>query len=307
MYKEKLAIIIPTKDRIDKLFRLLEDIAQQAFKPDQIIVIDGGEEEARNVINKFPQLYINYYRKTPASLTVQRNIGIEKVDKDITLVAFFDDDIVLEDNCFENMMFFWENASDDVAGASFNNMNHSFKRPSFFEALFMAKAQKPGRIMRSGFQNLPCSLEQTTEVDWMIGCCMVFRKEILNHFKFDEWFDGYAHCEDVDFCYRVSRKFKLFTVAEAKIKHLAELEKPERSYNLGRMQIVNRIYFVKKHPALSVPFCYWACFGLWLNNFVKGFFKKSERHMLRAKGNVAGFKEVFGNNFEQNSKNSLVK
>jgi len=299
MFKEKLAVVIPTKDRPKELNRLFESICKQEVLPNQTIVIDGGKADSDNILKKFSHLNIDYAKINIASLTTQRNLGITFLKPDISLVCFFDDDITLEKNSLSNMLKFWENATEDVAGATFNNMNHAFRNPTFFERVFLVKAGKPGGVLRSGFQGLPCSLKETTQVDWLIGCSMVFRRKIFDEFKFDEWFDGYAHCEDVDFCYRVGKKYKLYAVADAKIYHFNTLEKIENSFALGRMQIVNRVYFVKKNSGLSVLFCYWACLGIFLNNIVRSLLDYDKRHYLRAKGNLAGFFDVFRNKTPQ--------
>lgn len=118
---------------------------------------------------------------------------------------------------------------------------------------------------------------------------MVFRKNIFGEFSFDERFSGYARYEDVDFSYSVSKRYKMYVVADAKVRHLNRLEDVNFSFPLGRMEVLNRLYFVRKHKDLSVPLCYWALFGILLNNIAKGLLKPDRRYFNRARGNVAGF------------------
>lgn len=288
MFKDKIAAIISTKDRPDELARLFESICSQEIKFDQIIVVDGGKKEISNILERFPEFNIDYIKKLPASLTTQRNTGIQMLTQDITLAAFLDDDIEFEKDSLHNMMRFWEFAPEEVGGASFNNMSEPFKKATILERIFFVNAQMPGKILRSGFQSIPCGLNETMQVDWLGGCAMVFRKSVFNEFKFDEWFCGYAHYEEVDFTYRVSRKYKLFVIEDAKVKHHIKLEKIEDSFSLGRMQIVNRFYFVNKNPNLSIPLCCWGSLGLMLNNAIKSLIGRDIRYKLRFKGNVFG-------------------
>lgn len=296
MHKEQLAIIIPTRDRLKELNRLFESISEQEVLPCQTIVIDGGKEDIDKILKKFSHLNIDYARINPPSLTKQRNLGISLLKPHISLVCFFDDDIILEEGSLSNMMKFWEIAGADIAGANFNNLYHKFKKPNFFERIFCVRAGRPGRILPSGFQSLPCSAQETMQVDWLTGCGMVFRKFIFDEFLFDEWFSGYAHCEDIDFCYRVSKKYRLFVVADAKILHISPGEKCQDGYSFGKMQIINRLYFVKKNN-LSVPLCCWACFGIFLNNIFNSLMRLDRGYALRIKGNIAGIIEVMKNFF----------
>ena len=192
MFKEKLAIIIATKDRHNELNRLLKNISEQEFRPRQIIIVDGGRLAVEKDAYKSYEPQVEYIRVRPASLTVQRNIGVSAISDEITLVCFFDDDIVLEENCLINMMNFWESASEDIAGASFNNTNDIYKKPTFIERLFLVNADKPGRILASGFQSKICSVEKTMPVEWLAGYAMAFKKYIFKEFRFDEWFSGYS-------------------------------------------------------------------------------------------------------------------
>lgn len=291
MFKKELAIIVPTKDRPDDLNRFLQSLRRQEVKPTQIIIVDSGSKDLGDILNGFSNLQINYIKKNQPSLTFQRNVGIRMLKENASLVAFFDDDIALEENSLKNMMKFWENASEDVGGACFNNMSQPFKRPKFFEKIFIVNSELPGKMLPSGFQSIPCAVDRTMQIDWLIGCAMVFRKEIFREFLFDERFSGYARYEDVDFSYRVGKKFKIFVVADAKVKHFLKLERIEDSFALGKMEVINRLYFVKKNPNLSLFLCYWSLLGYFFNNSIKGLLGYDKRYKFRAKGNIYGFVE----------------
>jgi GT2 family glycosyltransferase len=288
MAKERLAIIVATKDRHEDLRRLFNSILLQDTRPEQIIVVDGGDVPVLPVIEEFKDLAVSYVRKMPASLTAQRNAGIRMLSGDITLAAFLDDDIILEDGSLRRMVEFFESSSADVAAASFNNMGDRYKRANLAEKIFLVNADVPGRIMRSGFQSKLCSLDADTAVEWLVGCAMLYRRGIFAEFMFDEWFAGYARYEDVDFSYRVGKRYRMYVVAGAKVRHPNRPEDLSFSRKLGEMEVINRLYFVKKNKDLSVPLCYWALFGILLNNILKGVLLLNKRNRLRAAGNIAG-------------------
>jgi len=291
MSNDKPAIIIPTKDRPDKLKGLLSSIAAEKIYPLRIIVVDGGSVRAEEVVKEFPQLNIKYTR-SPGSLTIQRNIGIKLLDDDITLVAFFDDDIILNEGSFGAMMRFWQSAGPETGGASFNVVTHVYKKPNMIERIFLINADIPGRMLRSGFQSKLFSLHDTVQVQWLLGGATVWRRSIFNTFLYDEWFSGYARYEDVDFSYSVGKKYKMFIVSDAQVKHLNTLENVSFSFTLGKMQVVNRFYLVSKYPELSKTLCLWACLGLFINNVIKGIFYMNKRYIRRAMGNIAGFAKI---------------
>ncbi|MFH1995924.1 MAG: polysaccharide deacetylase family protein [Candidatus Omnitrophota bacterium] len=288
--KEKLSVIIATKDRPEQARRLLKNIESQEALPEQVIIADGGTEAVHFLAAEFPRLRVDYVRSIPPSLTRQRNDGIRAVAREATIVAFFDDDIVLEDGCLKSMMRFWESADTNTVGAACNITNQRYRHPGVLEKIFLVDADRSGRILRSGFQSKVCFQDETVRVDWLAGCSMVWRKSVFEECMFDEWFSGYARYEEVDFSYRAGKERSLYIVAGARIMHLKkDLEDLAFSFKLGKMQIVNRMYLVAKNQGLSIALCCWASFGLFLNNAVKGIIRRDQRYLLRAQGNIAGF------------------
>lgn len=277
-------------NRIDEIVRLLTSIAAQKTDICQVLVVDGGDKAAAAALSRFADtMKIDYIRRIPPSLTAQRNAGIAALNPDATLVAFFDDDIVLDDGSLDEMMRFWERAPVDAGGASFNLVNEIYVKPSRLERLFLVNAVQPNRILRSGFQGKAACVKKTIRAEWLVGCAMVYRRDIFVEYLFDEWFSGYARYEDVDFSYRVGKKYSLYVVAEARARHLTRMEVVASSFALAKMECVNRLYFVRKHRELSVLLCHWALTGILLNNVCKWVRTMNKRYLYRAQGIIAGF------------------
>jgi len=193
--EEKLGIIIPTKDRPKDLGRVLNSISGQDCKPERVLVVDGGSAPVRDIVDNFRGLNIEYVRVFPHSLTAQRNAGIKRILRDVSIVIFFDDDVILEEGCLRNMKRFWESAPGDVGGAGFNIVNVPPERPTILQKIFMVNSEEPGRILRSGFQSRIPFLDKTIPVQWIVGCAMAWRSSVFDEFMFDEWFSGYARYE----------------------------------------------------------------------------------------------------------------
>lgn len=262
-FRNKIAFVIATKDRPQELQRLLKGIETQSYKPDQTIIVDGSAESIEDVLKEFSTLPINYIRCIPPSAARQRNMGIKAVNPEITLTGFFDDDIVLEPDALEKMMEFWDKASDNIGGTAFNMVNHPplyaswLKKSPISEKLGLYSKNK-GVVLPSGFHTMIGFVPETIFIQWLPTGATVWRGHIFEKFQFDEWFDGYSYLEDLDFSYKVGKKYRLAVIANAKYYHYPASTGRESIYVFGKREVTNRIYFVRKHQELSFPKCYMA-------------------------------------------------
>ena len=289
----KAACIIPTKDRAFDLVRLLHSVKDQDIIPQEIIIVDASETSslpAQIDQGTFSPLNIKYVKAQRACLAAQRNQGVALLSPDIRLVCFLDDDIVFCEGAIRAMFEFWEKIPDDVAGAMFNIINE--KKPTagvFFKKIFCTGSFKRGIVLPSGYNTLMCPAKETMDVQWLVGAGMVFRRDVFKDFSFDPWFEGTGLCEDLDFSYRVGKKYRLVVVADARIEHLTGTIKRRRNVWFGHSQIINRYYFVQKNEELSKALCLWAGLGQLLENLTMGVLLLNGYYFLRAWGNVTGF------------------
>ena len=144
--ENKIAFVVPTKDREKDLRLMLSSLVCQTRIPDQIIVVDGSDPEIKFVINEFNELPIDYIREFPPSLSKQRNAGIEKLHSDITLAGYLDDDIVLESDAVENMLAFWDEADTGYGGAAFCITNAKSPAGTGIKQLFFLDYFAAGKL-----------------------------------------------------------------------------------------------------------------------------------------------------------------
>lgn len=294
----KLAVIIATKDRAFELDRLLNSIKDQDVLPQEIIIVDAGATP-----DSYPgsddvfcsSLKIKRVKAARACLPAQRNQGLELLGPDIEHVCFLDDDIVLYKGALKAMAAFWKEAGEDVGGAVFNIMNEKKPTPGvFLKKIFYTGSFERGIVLPSGYNTLMCPAPKTKEVQWLFGGATVWKSKIFDEFLFDGWFEGTGLCEDLDFSYRVGKKFKLFVIADAKVDHLTGTAGRRRNVWFGASQIKNRYYFVKKNKELSKALCLWAGLGQLLENMALGVLSLSGHYFLRVWGNLMGFFELGG-------------
>ena len=289
----RLALVVATKDRPAELRRLLLSIRRQTRRPEQVIIVDGGAVPVEDVVGAFDDLNTAYRRSLPPSSTRQRNEGIDLAGPDITLIGFLDDDCVLEDDSIRAMMDFWASLHDDVAGASFNMLNHPtsdffrLKGLPFLKRLGIYSTH-PGLVLPSGFQTTIGRVPHTICVRWLPSGAAVWRRAIFRETRFDEWFDGYGYLEDLDFSYEVGRRHRLVVVAEAGYIHLPCWDSRAGKFDFGRKEVRNRLHFVRKHPEFSLAKCYLTLGFRIMISVALAFQERRMGYLQRALGNISG-------------------
>jgi len=286
--KNKLAYIVPTKDRPNDVRKLLGSIRLQTIKPNQIIVVDGSEPNIKNVIDEFNDLNISYLRVFPPSLAKQRNAGVAVIDKTISLAGFLDDDLELEPDSTEKMLSFWDITDKKTGGAGFSIINQPVAFANQLSSLFYIDHPEPGRVLKSGFQSQIPPLSETVETDWIYGGATIWRRSVIEEFAYDDWYIGHGYLEDVDFSYRVKQAYKLYIVGSANVYHYTRPIRGTAEYTIGKQQIVNRFYFVKKIGHFSRFAFLWALFGQLLFNVISSIYQLNTAGFRRALGNIVG-------------------
>jgi glycosyltransferase involved in cell wall biosynthesis len=286
----RLALVIPTKDRPEDLRRLLESIAMQTRRPEQVVVVDGSEVPVRAVCESFRDLALDYVRVYPPSLARQRNAGMARLRPEITHAGYLDDDIVLERDAIEQMMRAWADAGEGVGGIGFNITNRPRPAAMWLKRLFLIEHREPGRMVASGCAASHYVCERDLEADWLSGGAVVWRREVVERYPYDEWFVGTGLLEDVDYSFNVRGAYRLRVASAARLAHYSRPIREESQFLLGKWQIVNRMYLVRKYRerGLSVPLAWWASIGMVVVHLAGALARLDGALWNRAKGNLAG-------------------
>jgi GT2 family glycosyltransferase len=288
-----LAVVIPTIGRYDELRRMLRSLAAQTRPPDEVIITGEGEGNEQ-VAREFARLNARFINLPGSSICDARNAGIEAARPDADLIGFFDDDIVLEPQCLEALMKFWENGPPDLGGTGCNLVNHPpvdagrLKRLRLTSRLGLYDSAK-GAVLRSGFHTMMPGIQQDTWVRWLPSWAVVYSRKVLAEFTWDEWFESYSYLEDLDLSYRISKKYRLALVASARFYHYPSNVGRTNAYLFGKKEVLNRLYFVSKNPELSRPLC---CLALAIRAAMSlsiGIAQRDFGYFKRVAGNFAGF------------------
>lgn len=285
----KHGIYIATKDRESDVIRLLASIEENEATY-EILVIDSTEPQKRfNEFNHlmsatFPKMKINHiYHK--GRLPSARNAGID-FGMESHLIHFFDDDATIPKDYFKKIEEFLDSHPDADGGGP--RILGSYLPRKNIEASFLKKIlsrtydlrfsiKKYGKVSKSckntWVQDLP-GTEQM--VDWIPGCAMFFKPEIFQFFRFNAKMEnglkGYAFGEDMEFTYRVSRKFKLYAVDTCSIVHhltpSPRTDLPFIASCLGNLTAHMHLMYPKKFPVWRIYFA--KCWELFIAAKTRG-------------------------------------
>jgi GT2 family glycosyltransferase len=286
----QIALVVPTKDRPEDLGKLLASLAAQTRRPEQLIVVDGSDPPIKGVCDAARGLAVDYVRVFPPSLAAQRNAGMRQLRAGITHAGYLDDDIVLEPDAIEQMLRFWERVDPAVGGVGFNITNRPHIRGMWLKRLFLIEDEVPGRMLRSGCAASFPAREGDLETDWLSGGATVGRRDVIERFAYDDWFSGTGLLEDVDYSFNVRGTWRLAVAGGAKLAHYSRPIRPESQFLLGKWQIVNRMYIVRKYRGrgLNVPLAWWASLGQLAMHLGAAVLRFDAQLWSRAKGNLAG-------------------
>jgi GT2 family glycosyltransferase len=268
----EFSLIICTYMRPKPLLQLLQSVVGQTLYPDEILIIDGSTNTETALVLKENQFQNLHYFDVPPEnrgLTKQRNYGIERVGNTMEVICFLDDDTVLENDYFEQILKTYKiypealGVGGYIANESqceFVGDNYQAKREEYFfdgwkrkdgsrfilrKRLGLDSDCPPGFLPafshgRSvGF--LPPS-GKIYNVEQLMGGVSSFRKTVFQTLQFSTYFEGYGLYEDADFTLRVAKTGKLYVNTAAKLDHHHAVSGRPNQYQYGKMVVQNGWY-----------------------------------------------------------------
>lgn len=262
MYSGKdLNLIVPTKDRPDRVRQLLTCMATQTVLPARIIIVDGAQEPhltVEAVIAEFrDRLNLTYVQCSPPGQIRQRAKGLALLDPSVPLVGFFDDDIVIEPDGFKIIFDFWNQSPAETAGVAFNLANIPGHHRSLLRSL-LGMSGKPGQVLSSGYNVSVANVESDTKTQWLPGGCTLWRQSVVREFPQIEVNTSWAAGEDVRFSYPIGKKYPLYVCAAAKAYDTGQSVNkptPARARFQGHRESVAYMYLIELNRELSYTRC----------------------------------------------------
>lgn len=266
------------------IITLLESVKEQTLYPDEILIVDGSTNElSMKAIQEKAYKNLQYFKVTDKDrgLTKQRNFGIDKVGNEIDVVSFLDDDTLLEQEYFEELIktFTLDSSIGGVGGVATNenrwkkieDPNKYYDPKRYFKLNGYVVEEGLRNVVRNylGLQSnlLPglmpeCSNGRTCgypldgntyEVDLLIGMSFAFHRKVCKEIKFSTYFEGYGLYEDADYSIRALAYGKNVINTKVKLQHFHEPGGRPNKFSYGKMVIRNGWYVWRtKYPNPSL-------------------------------------------------------
>jgi len=299
-----ISVIIPTKNRTQDVIRCLGSISSQTILPDEIIIVDSSDtEELKSELNAFYALHIKYIHSKPG-LTLQRNIGIRISSGDG--IVFLDDDVTLDKNYIKEIMYVFDSYPARLIGGVTGEIVSEEREETLiqrfgrfgsetFAVIFFLPRYGDGRFQLSGFPTMikNGSVDKITNVEFLYGCNMAFKREVISRFKFDENLHAYSWGEDDDIAYRVSRKYQNICTPFARLV-LNDFSPSTggSKYAVMKMTIENHYYLFKKNFPQDLKHkvaFHWSVVGLFIREAIMMVIKQDTN---RLRGLVSGIQKI---------------
>ena len=271
------SLIICTYMRPQPLLRLLNSVKTQTLSPNEILIIDGSTNiETEQILKVKPFNNLKYFKvnNDQRGLTRQRNFGIQQTSNDSEIICFLDDDIILEQNYFKELISTYKIHQNALAVGGYitNEVNwmksdRSHNPSNFYYDGWMRKEPSRFKIRRKfgllpdanpGFLTsfshgrsigfLPPS-GKIYEVELIMGGVSSYKKAIFNELQFATFFEGYGLYEDADFSLRLAKRGKLYVNTAARLEHHHDAQGRPNKYQYGKMVAKNGWYVWRvKYP-----------------------------------------------------------
>ena len=218
----EISIVIPTFNRLLHLKNTINSVLQQKKLPFEVIVVDNAEHDlASKVVDesraKFSDkgISILYVRNTENSSATARNLGASMASSE--LIAFLDDDVILDDNYYEEIEQVFNQNPDVLGVQGYDNSvrdlyYRTMKNPSgkliyLFEKLFMTSfffEKNRSRVLPSLCVTCPApDFDQPQKSQWISTCAGVFSRSVFENHEFEKQFKKYCWNDYVDFSYPI--------------------------------------------------------------------------------------------------------
>jgi glycosyltransferase involved in cell wall biosynthesis len=263
------AILIPTRNRPEKVKKLLESISLSKAAPQQIVIVASGNDISWVVAPFQEQLPITYILSKKGGQVNQKKLGLSNIHPEIQWVAFLDDDVLVQndtfDSAFVNIESLEKARGERILGVGFgitptSRAISASGLEKILGYLFLLYKKKPGHVLSSGHATSYQESDQPAFTEWLNGVSMWRRESSVNYSLIDIN-PKYAACEDLIFSYPESKLGKLLFLPQSRVTY-QDLE----TTNFENIQVIesaafNRMFFVLSNSELSKWKCAWSQVG----------------------------------------------
>lgn len=275
-----LTIAICTKDRTSDLFRCLASIAaQQNILPTfaiEVIVVDDGEltqKDLSHCNSLLDQRFrFRYIKKDSPGLLLSRIVSVQNATFD--LILFLDDDVEINSLYINTLLSIFKHEGVVAVGGIdiWNRQKHVMGM--FWDVIFLFNSFDKRKLSLTGFGG---SMEywvtstDSFQSEFLYGCNMAFRKEVLINLGPVPWLQGYSLGEDI-YLSICARKYGLIIVSPTlTVNHYLSPVSRDKQELVAYYTLVNHYNLLveQESTCLRKSLLIWTALGLLLKAALK--------------------------------------
>lgn len=224
----RITTIIPTLNRLDLLRDTVETLINQSILPAELLLVDQSDHNKikdwfQNLQAPFHKRYIHSNIK---SLTAARNLGVKNAGYEI--ISYLDDDVLLDKDYYKGILEIFKTYPEAKGVGGYitnyhqgNRLFNKIKRLPRILFVLNYNHKNSCKLLYAYGTSYPDPLSKVINCQWLCGANTNWKREVFQEFQFDEVLSGYSFMEDVDFSYRVYKKYPhgLYLTPDARIIH----------------------------------------------------------------------------------------
>ncbi|MCX8038144.1 MAG: glycosyltransferase [Candidatus Sumerlaeia bacterium] len=291
----RLSVVICTKDRPESLAQTLETLWRQTRLPDELVIVDDGRLAPELVATitaaaSMRGVRFSYCNKSDRpGLARSRKAGIAQSSGDIIL--FLDDDVLLDANYIAGIMKVYESDADHRIGGVegvLQGLRYHPLQMLLLRFFGMDSPRREGQILKNFIGVLVRNIPAPTDVQWLTGCNMSYRREALDGVEIPTDLEGWSAGEDRALSWQVGRRWHLVATPDARLVHCKAPTARLSARQTGFQEVYyNYLHFRRFMPqdlAHRAAFG-WLAFGYVVVNLLR-------RDWQRAVGNLSAIGKI---------------
>lgn len=293
--KPSISVVIPTRNRPDDLARAVKSVLAQTYRASELLIIDQStskksKQVALPLLEIAPELKVQYVLNPQISgLTAAKNVAIKLATGDVLL--FIDDDIILEPNFLEALIWAYRESDLDGIGGVLKSDPHRANFYHFISLLFRIGPFRDDRLILQHSSARSPIIHRT----WLLsGGLSSFKRHVFDEFLFNEALLGASPVEDVDFFSRASKRFRFGLAPAARAVHNVSMVMRLNSQDFftAKCQVYGLYFqkYVDKSAANYLAYL-WINVGLFLDALAKSLASRSVGPVV---GVLEGWRRVMG-------------
>lgn len=231
-----VAVVVPTVNRPESLGRLLDSLDQQTLSPTSVVISVPATGFVPEHIRD--RRGVTVVESAPGA-SIQRNTAIVALDPSPDVVAFFDDDAIVDSRYLEQAISFLQQHPNHVALTGRVVCDGAAEKRQLTPSEILTAVEEAART--------PLGQAEWSSTTQLYGCNMVVRHEALRATMFDPRLPLYSWLEDLDLSRRLTPHGQLARVPDCLAVHEGSSSGGRTQHRrFGYSQIANPAYLHAK-------------------------------------------------------------